>query len=127
MGKLILENIGIIIAVILVLLLLNVINSGIVAVDTVVTENEHITSYDVVNNLGLERSEVKGSDVVGFIRYYKSDATVTINVTNSNGSESFVTNDYNSGLYEIIYTDLYDISVTYGSSNEVVSVTCTLK
>lgn len=127
MPKIILENVGIIIAVILVLLLLNVFNKGIVAVDTVVSENEHITSYDVVNNLGLERSEVKGSDVVGFIRYYKSDATVTINVTNTNGSESFITNDYNSGLYEIIYTDLYDVSVTYGSSNEVVSVTCTLK
>lgn len=127
MGKIILENIGIIIAVILVLLLLSVIGRGITAVDTVVMENEHITSYDVVNNLGLERSEVKGSDVVGFIRYYKSDAMVTVNVTNSSGSESFVTNDYNSGLYEIIYTDLYDLSVTYDSNNEIVSVNCILK
>ena len=127
MQKIIVENIGIIIGVVLVLLLLNLFAKGIEAIDTVVTENEQITSYDVVGDLGLERSEVKGSDVVGFIRYYKSNASVVINVTNINGSESFVTNDYNSGLYEIIYTDLYDVTVTYGSSNEVISVMCTLK
>ena len=82
-------------------------------------EISKIKSSDIVN---IDKNTVKGSDVIGAIRFYKNDDTVTIKVIKlGGGTETYTTQDYNGASFSIPYEGVFDTNHTYADEKLILA------
>ena len=70
------------------------------------------------------KNQVKGADVISYIRYYKDKAAVTVVVNNGASTKSYTTQDYDSGIFTIAYKDDYTVNWEYGTDQVIDEIKC---
>lgn len=71
-------------------------------------------------------SEVLGQDVIASIRYYASDSSVQVSVSNKNGNMTYTNSTYTTG-FSIGYKDTYVVSYERDSDGNIIKCNYTLK
>lgn len=77
---------------------------------------------------GTNAADGNGGDVIGFIRYFKNDASVQIQVVlKSSSSKTYQAMDYNSALFDIPYESSFNFNYVYTSEGVLTKINCVEK
>lgn len=88
-------------------------------------EDSEVNEIKLNNIVDLDKSQVHGSDVIGYIRYYKDDISVEVAVTNNNGAKAYTNSTYNESSFKVDYKDVYNIETSY-DNKKLKSIKCVL-